>query len=123
MDEVFVRSYPDVDRRREQISLGGGRQPLWGRAGSNELFYWDIKGALKVVTVTTTGDFRVGTARDVALPPGVDRPVGGSAWMYGVSPLDGRLLMFKQVAGSGAPLPVKVVVNWREELKRVAPVN
>ena len=123
-DEVYVRSFPDVDRRREQISLGGGLQPLWGRAGSNELFYWDLKGALKAVTVTTTGDFRVGTARDVPLPPGLDLPTfAGAAWTYGVSPLDGRFLIFKLAAGSGAIAPVKVVVNWREELQRLVPVN
>jgi len=123
-DEVYVRSYPDADRRREQISLGGGVQPLWGRAGSNELFYWDLKGALKAVTVTTTGDFRVGTARDVPLPPGLELPIfTGAAWMYAVSPLDGRFLIFKLAAGSGAIAPVKVVVNWREELERLAPAN
>ena len=52
--EVYVRPYPDVDRRREQISLGGGLHPLWGPAGSNELFYWTPTGTLKVVSVAST---------------------------------------------------------------------
>ena len=97
-DEVYVRSYPDVDRRREQISIGGGLQPLWGRPGSNDLFYWDLKGTLKVVAVATTDDLRVGPSRDVPIAEGVERPIVGGAWIYAVSPLDGRFLMFKPVA-------------------------
>ncbi len=57
-EEVYVRSYPDVERRREQISIDGGIQPLWGSAASHELFYWDLKGTLKAVPVTTGDDFR-----------------------------------------------------------------
>jgi serine/threonine-protein kinase len=117
--EIYVRSYPDVDRRREQISIGGGVQPLWGPVKSGELFYWDLKGRLKAVPVTTTPDFRVGPARDIPIGEGVERPIPGSAWIYAVSPVDGRFLMFKLVEASSAPVPFKVVVNWFEELKRV----
>ena len=122
-DEVYVRSYPDVERRREQISSGGGLQPLWGPAGSNELFYWDPKGTLKAVAVTTTAEFRVGPSRDVPLGEGVEPPIARGAWSYAVSPLDGRFLMFKRVAAGNALVSLKVVVNWFEELKRLAPAN
>jgi Tol biopolymer transport system component len=116
--EVYVRPYPDVDRRREQISLGGGVQPLWGPPGSNELFYWTLKGVLRVVTVTSTPDLRVGASRDIPLGDGYVRGIAGTAWIYAVSPVDGRILMFKPVPGSGDLAPIKVVVNWFEELKR-----
>jgi len=112
-----------VDRRREQISSGGGLQPLWGRAGSNELFYWDLKGKFKIVSMTTTGDLRVGPSRDVPIGDGLGRPIVGSAWVYAVSPVDGRFLMFKPVSSSGGLVPFKVVVNWFEELKRLVPAN
>jgi serine/threonine-protein kinase len=123
IDEVYVRSYPDVDRRREQISIDGGIQPLWGPAASHELFYWDLKGTLKVVPVTTADDFRVGPSRNIPVGENVVRPVGGSSWVYAVSPVDGRFLMFKPVATEGALVPFKVVVNWFEELKRLVPAN
>jgi dipeptidyl aminopeptidase/acylaminoacyl peptidase len=122
-NEIYVRSYPDVDRRREQISIGGGLQPLWGSARSNELLYWDLKGNLKAVSVTTTPDFRVGLSRDIPVRADVDRPIVGSAWVWAVSPVDGRLLMLKPVTAGSAPVPFKVVVNWFEELKRLVPTN
>jgi eukaryotic-like serine/threonine-protein kinase len=122
-NEIYVRSYPDVDRRREQISIGGGLQPLWGPARSNELLYWDLKGNLKAVSVTTTPDFRVGLSRDIPVAADVARPIVGSAWVWAVSPVDGRFLMLKPVTAGSAPVPFKVVVNWFEELKRLVPTN
>jgi serine/threonine-protein kinase len=122
-EEVYVRSYPDLDRRREQISSGGGLQPLWGRAGSNELFYWDLKGKLKVVSITMTDDLRIGPSQDVPIGDALDRPIAGSAWVYAVSPVDGRFLMFKTASSSGALVPVRVIVNWFEDLKRQVPAN
>jgi hypothetical protein len=117
--EVYVRPYPDVDRRREQISADGGVQPLWGRAGSNELFYWTLKGALQVVAVTLTPDLRIGATRDIPLGDGYLPGIFGAAWGYQVSPVDGRFLLMKPVAGSGGLTPIKVVVNWHEELRRL----
>ena len=122
-EEVYVRSYPDVERRREQISIDGGIQPLWGPAASHELFYWDLKGALKAVPVATGDDFRVGPSRTIPVGEDVARPFVGSSWIYAVSPVDGRFLMFKPVAAEGALVPFKVVVNWTEELKRLVPAN
>ena len=115
--EVYVRSYPDVDRRREQISLGGGFHALWGPAGSNELFYWTAAGALKVVSVASTPDLRIGTARDVPLGDGFLHPSPVGRGRCGVAG-GWRPLAFKPVPGSGGPAPIKVVVNWFEELKR-----
>jgi serine/threonine-protein kinase len=122
-DEVYVRSYPDVDRRREQVSSGGGLQPLWGRAGSDELFYWDLKGKLNVVSVTMSDDLRIGPSQDVPIGDALDRPIVGSGWVWAVSPVDGRFLMFKSASSSSALVPIRVIVNWFEELKRLVPAN
>jgi hypothetical protein len=98
-------------------------QPLWGKAGSNELFYWDLKGKLKVVSLTLTPDLRVGARRDIPLGDGYVAGVEGSSWAYQVSPLDGRLLLFKPVSGNENLAPITVVVNWLEELKRLVPAR
>jgi serine/threonine-protein kinase len=117
--EVIVRSYPDVDRRRKTISSGGGMHPLWGPAGSNNLFYWTPKGELKVVSVTSTPEIDVGNVRDVPLGAGFFTPLPNTSWNYAVSPVDGRILLLKPVPGSGVPGPINVTVNWFEELKRL----
>ena len=114
LPEVYVRPYPDVYRTREPISFGGGVQPLWGKAGSNELFYWDLKGTLKVVSLTLGPDLEVGATRDVPLGDGywVGAPgVAGAGWRYQVSPKDGRLLLFKSVPAD-APTPIQVRDEW-----------
>ncbi|HET9702826.1 MAG TPA: protein kinase, partial [Vicinamibacterales bacterium] len=36
---VFVRPFPNVSERREQVSPSGGRYPLWNPAGNGELFF------------------------------------------------------------------------------------
>ena len=119
--EVYINSYPDVSRRRVQVSQGGGAQPLWGRAGSNELFYWTLQGALKVVSVTSTDDIRVGPLRDVPLKGAYLHTGAVGAWRYSVSPVDGRLLLFKTTPGGEDLPPIEVTVNWFEELKRLVP--
>jgi hypothetical protein len=78
---------------------------------------------LKVVSVTSNPDLRVGTARDVPLSAGYETPIAGTSWVYAVSPVDGRFLLFKRVPGTGALAPIKVVVNWQEELKRLVPTR
>jgi eukaryotic-like serine/threonine-protein kinase len=117
--EVYVRPYPDVERRREQVSRDGGIQPLWGKRGSGELFYWTLQGKLKVVSLSLAPDLVVGTTGDVPLGPGYESGTQGAAWRYQVSPVDGRLLLFRRIAGSQPLTSIKVVVNWLEELKRL----
>ena len=40
-----------------------------------------------------------------------------------MSPVDGRFLMFTLADAGNALVPFKVIVNWFEELKRLAPTN
>ncbi len=47
--EIYVRPFPNVEEGLQQVSRGGGIQPLWARDGS-ELFYLD-RGRLTVVSV------------------------------------------------------------------------
>ena len=121
--EVYVRPFPHVNDGLWQISTAGGVQPLWGKAGSREIFYWDLKGTLKVVSLTLTPDLSVGGTRDVPLGDRYEPGVDGVGWRYQVSPLDGRLLLFRRPLGTENLAPIKVVVNWFEELRRLVPTR
>ena len=49
--EIFLRPFPDVSGRREKVSIGGGRYPVWGPKGSGELFYLDLNGGMMAASV------------------------------------------------------------------------
>ena len=107
---VFVRRFPNVNERREQVSPSGGRWPLWNPAGNGELFFVTASGemmaaslALPSLTVrSVTKLFDVGRP-----PPGVsNRP-------YDVSPRDGRFLISQaQVVGDNTQSRFTFVTNW-----------
>ena len=49
--EIYMRPFPDASRRREKVSIDGGRFPLWGPKGGDELFYVDLKGRMMAASV------------------------------------------------------------------------
>ncbi len=54
--QVYVRSFPDADRFRIQISVGTGRAPVWSSDG-RALFYVEGDGSVeRLVAVTVRGD-------------------------------------------------------------------
>ena len=118
--EIFLRPFPEVTSGREKLSLDGGRYPLWGPAGSNEIFYVDLEGGMTVVSVETSPELQIGNARklfDMARPP---RGISGRP--YDLSRLDGRFIVAKPVAPLGEqPLNISIVLNWFTELEAQAP--
>jgi serine/threonine-protein kinase len=118
--EVYVRPYPDADRARWQVSVNGGRQPLWSRDG-RELFYRDFSGAIMSVPVVSTPNFSSG--QPVKMLDGSGYLGGGqflSARTYDLS-LDGRRFLMLKPVTSGGTKSLVVVLNWFEELKRLVP--
>jgi len=119
--EVYVRPFPDAYRgSRWQISAAGGRQPVWSRDG-RELFYRDFSGALMAVPVAAGPGFAPGRA--VRLFEGssyLGSGAQGGGRTYDVSPDGSRFLMVR--VGDQSSTPLVVVLNWFEELKRLAPV-
>jgi len=114
--EVYVRPYPDTDRARWQLSVGGGKQPLWSRDG-RELFYRDFAGNLLSVPVTNSPAFAVGRPQkilDNRSYVGAGRSL--TARTYDVSPDGRRFLLLK--AQSSNTTSLVIVVNWTEELQR-----
>jgi eukaryotic-like serine/threonine-protein kinase len=121
--EVYVRPYPRAySGGRWQISSGGGRQPLWSRDG-RELFYRDFSGAVFAAPITLAPAFAAGPA--IKLFAGGDYVGAGSAGAgraYDLSRDGRRFLMLKELRAAGdtgSPAFV-VVLNWFEELRRLA---
>ena len=104
-----------------QVSVGGGKQPLWSRDG-RELFYRDFAGNLFSVPVTRNATFTPGRPQKIL----DNRSYLGSgrslaARTYDVSPDGRRFLLLK--AQSSDTTSFVIVVNWPEELKRRTPAR
>jgi hypothetical protein len=74
--EIHLRSFPNVDGWKRQVSTNGGTQPLWARNGQ-ELFY-ESMGKLTRVPVKMGSTFELGTPKEVFDAPYlVRRPEAG----------------------------------------------
>jgi serine/threonine protein kinase len=127
-NEVYVRSFPDVNKGRWQVSTSGGDSPLWSPDG-RELLY--LNGdAVVAVSVKTEPNFDiVGTPqvlfRGTYVP---SLPDNGTPW--DISPDGKRFLMIKPPASTSAASTavvarpkITIVLNWFEELKQRVPVK
>jgi serine/threonine-protein kinase len=120
---IYVRPFPDVDSGKWQVSQGVGAKPAWARNG-RELFYLDGDNKLTSVPVDTEAQtFTFGNPTTVLarayFNPQFERP-------YDVSPDSRRFLMIKENTGdpsTATPASMVVVLNWFEELKRLAPAK
>jgi hypothetical protein len=107
-----------------QVSTDGGAQPLWARSG-RELFYVDPRGRIMTIPVQTAPNFTAGNA-SVAVERGSVNISNSLARNYDVSPDGRRFLVIRSAAptdNKSNPTQLHVVLNWGEELKRVAPVK
>jgi hypothetical protein len=110
--QVYVRPFPGPDRRW-QVSAKGGTQPLWN-ANGKEIFY-RVGNKMMVVEVALGVDVTLSEPRQLFEQPYVFQNI--SVANYDVSPDGQRFVMVKDDAGSGR---LNVVLNWTEELKRLA---
>jgi hypothetical protein len=91
-DEVYVRPFPDITSGRWQISIDGGRTPVWARNG-RELFYYVAPGKMMAVPIQAGNTFVAGNPQVLFEGQYVASFTGP---VYDVS-LDGkRLLMIKR---------------------------
>jgi len=123
--EVFVRSFPDVDKGRWQISTAGGDTPLWSPNG-REIFYRNGDEVIAVV-VETEPTFKAG--KPESLFSGTYTSSSTAEFHPWDISHDGKhFLMMKEVtsdgtAASGGPRKINIVVNWIEELKQKVPAK
>jgi serine/threonine-protein kinase len=115
-EEVYVQSFPKLGNK-VAVSAGGGNEPHWSRDG-RELYYLtdrSHKGVLMAVSVTLEPAFHAG-------PP---TPLGEieSRYRYSYDALPGRrqFVALERVPESGMHTELHLVLNWFEELRRLAP--
>jgi eukaryotic-like serine/threonine-protein kinase len=121
--EVYVRSFPNVDERKIQISNSGGSEPKWSSDGNTLFYIDDEESSLVSVPVTLEPGFSFGSAVTLAAvsPTRQDPP----SWV--LLP-DNESFLIENISGDeenfrGTPRNVNAVLveNWTEELKRLAP--
>jgi len=110
--EVYVRPFPNVDARRELISRSGGRYPVWGPDGT-EIFYVSEAGLMQT-PVTSNGEGFPSFGQ-----PSLALEISGIS-NFDVSP-DGRTFAIERVPIEMLAREIHVVLNWFEELNRLAP--
>lgn len=117
--EVYVRTFPGSGGKWA-ISRGGGVEPVWSRDGRS--LYYRAGGEVWVTPVQLGPDFQAGaSSRLFDLPYGVRNGPLFTTPNYDVSP-DGERLVMIQSAGD-VLTEARVILNWSEELKRLAPVR
>ncbi|MFB3067783.1 MAG: hypothetical protein ACE1ZI_00810, partial [Acidobacteriota bacterium] len=114
--EIYVQPFPSTGAKW-LISTEGGEEAVWARSG--ELFYRN-GDQMMVVDITTEPTFTHGNP--TLLFEGPYARVGFRA-AYDVTPDGQRFLMIKESEQDLAVTKLNVVLNWFEELKRLAPTN
>jgi eukaryotic-like serine/threonine-protein kinase len=121
--EIYVQQWPGPGPKI-QISSDGGTDPVWRRDGK-EIFYRN-GSKMMVVSVNSGGSFHAGKPEllwTADYMHGLSSSCGfkgTTTTSYDVSPGGQRLLMIKDRDEKLFATKVVVVVNWSEELKRVA---
>ncbi len=119
--EIYVASFPDVDRGgRRQLTFEGGTKPTWSPDGS-ELFFWN--GAqMMAVDVETESSFSAGNPQVLFQAPYSIQLLSRN---YDVSSDGDRFLMVRdpEVTNAAAVPQLVVVLNWFEELRERVPVD
>ncbi|MEJ2207200.1 MAG: protein kinase [Gemmatimonadota bacterium] len=110
--EVYVRPFPETGAWREQISISGGREPVWSSDGT-ELFY---RGSTHFVSVRVSGQDRiqVGARQELFAAQPFREGTGHPA--YDVHPDGQRFVMLLE--GPARNRPAVLVRNWSAAVAR-----
>jgi serine/threonine-protein kinase len=126
-EEIYVRSFPNVNGGRWQVSSNGGHSPLWSPDG-HELFYRS-GDATMAVEVETGPVFKRGNPEILFQGAYLsDTSLLFTMTPWDIHPDGKKFLMIKPPMGSGqgeTPGLTKtiIVLNWFEELKQRVPVD
>jgi len=107
--EVYVQPYPELNRR-VQVSRTGSGSPRWS-PDSGTLFFGSGTRLLAVAISGTAANVTIGEPKEVMNIPGI----------RGAEPLrDGSFIALK-TADVADVTELRLVVNWFDELRRIAP--
>ena len=125
--EVYLLPYPGPGGERVRISPNGGSSPAWSGSG-RELFYREGPRLMSVEITAEEGELRVGNP--VVLFEGnyastspirsYDVTPNGQRFLRAVKPLEKESA---EALSRHLGNKVNVVLNWFEELKRLAPTD
>jgi serine/threonine-protein kinase len=115
--QVFIR--PLAGGATRQITPDGGGQPRWSRDGT-ELFYRRL-GAMMRVPIRTTPELQIGRAEKLFDEDFVSSGFGPPD--YDVTADGQRFLFVKRAEAERTRVPIHVVVNWFDELRKRVPAG
>ena len=118
--EIYVERFPELGER-QQVSTDGGVGPLWSPNG-HELYY--RRGdAMMAVPVEQGPPLTLGVPTVLFEGGYHQRPRPGRR--YDISPDSTRFLMMKDetTGDESAPVQIRIVFNWFEELKQLVPTD
>jgi serine/threonine-protein kinase len=117
--EIYVQPFPDGGERH-QVSTDWGREPIWSPDGQS--IYYRRLDQILAVPVTTKPRFRPGTAK-VLFEGQYASTVWQDAPNFDIAPDGKSFVMIKPDEEWGKATEISVVLNWFEELKRLAPTD
>jgi len=105
--EIYVKSFPEGDRKR-RISNNGGVQPRWREDDGKELYYLGLNGELMAVDMDPENIADSGNPR-ILFETKINAYAGER--QYGVTSNGQRFLLLEPLAEK-TPTPITVVTNW-----------
>jgi eukaryotic-like serine/threonine-protein kinase len=125
-NEIYVRPFPRVETGKWQISTNGGTRPLWSRDG-RELFYMtgpaDVRSRVMASSIAAGAAFSATTPQMLFEGPYYSGGGVNPGRTFDVSADGSRFLMIRDqttASGTSTDAPLVVVLNFFDELKRVA---
>jgi serine/threonine protein kinase len=115
-DEIFVQPYPTTGVKW-QVSHDGGREPFWAPNGSK--LYYRMESKMMSVDIESEPAFDWGNAQIVFEGDFFSHL---NYTTYCITP-DGDQFMMSKPRGDLVVRQINVVLNWFEELKRLAPLG
>ena len=117
--EIYVVGFPDGGNR-VQVSNSGGSEPVWSKNGK-ELFY--RSGDKLIAVPVENGKSFTTAAAHVLFESAFIANADFGTTAYDVSPDAQTFYFVQEDTRNGLEIRVNLVLNWPEELKRIAPTT